>query len=182
MGGVEQGRQHPSRVLRGEGADVGIKQANHLGLTGGNPKPLPNSPTLARWAHHLEIELLQRSEQLLHRRPIGPVHPHGEGHIGEERLRLQHLFSRSSREGDDQLLQAIELAQHLTDQPQCRPAEFLHQTGDQQACRPLLQSPTQQARRISVGAVVMDAGDGPLLEIHSIVRATTAMSSFLHTV
>ena len=46
----------------------------------------------------------------------------------------------------------------------------------------IAQSPTQQAGRISVGAVGMDAGDGPLLEIHSIVRATTAMSSFLHTV
>ena len=110
------------------------------------------------------------------------MHPHGERHIGEERLRLQHLFSGSRRKGDDQLLQAIELPQHLTNQPQGRPAELLHQTGNQQARWPLLQSLTQQARRIGVGAVVMDGGDGPLLEIHSMVRATTAKSSFLHTV
>ena len=110
------------------------------------------------------------------------MHPHREGHIGKECLRLQHLFGGSRREGNDQLLQTIELAQHLTNQPQGRPAEFLHQTGDQQARGPLLQSLTQQARRISVGAVVVDGGDGPLLEIHSMVRATTAKSSFLHTV
>ena len=151
-------------------------------MAGGNAKPLPNSPALARRAHHLEVELFQRGEQLLHRWSVGPVHPHGERHIGEERLRLQHLFSGSRRKGDDQLLQAIELTQHLTNQPQGRPAEFLHQTGDQQARWPLLQSLTQQARRIGVGAVVMDGGDGPLLEIHSMVRATTAKSSFLHTV
>ena len=151
-------------------------------MTGGNAKSLPNSPTFARRAHHLEVELFQRSKQLLHRRPISPVHPHRERHIGKEGLRLQHLFGGSRREGDDQLLQAIELTQHFTNQPQCRPAEFLHQTGDQQARWPLLQSLTQQARRISVGAVVMDGGDGSLLEIHSMVRATTAKSSFLHTV
>ena len=88
MGGVQQGPQHPFGIARPEGANVSVEQADHLRVLAGDPQALPYSPALAGGAGQFQPETCHRRQHLSDGGAVGPVHPHWEGHVGEEALRF----------------------------------------------------------------------------------------------
>ena len=91
MGRVQQGAQHPLGIGRAEGADVGVEQAHHLGVLAGHTEALPNRPSLAWRAGHIEPQRPHGFQQFLHGWTVGPVHLHREGHSGKECFRFAHV-------------------------------------------------------------------------------------------
>ena len=98
---------------------------------------------------------------------------HGEGHLRKERLRFEHVVNTFSRKGDHQLMETLKVLQNRADQTERRPPEFLHQAGNQNGGGPFSESLAKQLRILQRQGVVVDGGDQTLLEIHSVISATT---------
>ena len=134
---------------------------------------MPNGPTFAGRPHQIEPLLTKSTEQLLHRRSIRPLHVDGEGHFSEKLLSFPHLLNTVGGKGNHQLMQPIKFLEHRANQAQCRPAEFLHQAGNQDGGGLGFQPLAKQHRILQRQAVVVDGGDQTLLKIHSVISATT---------
>ena len=85
-----------------------VKQAHDFSVLTSNTEPLPNSPSLARGARHVQAQCSHRFQQLLHSGAVGPVHLHRERHIGEERLRLPHVLGTARGQDDHQAIETFQ--------------------------------------------------------------------------
>ena len=108
MGAIQQWTQHPLRVCRAEGADVGVKQAHHLGVLTGHPKPLPDRPALAGGTGDLESQGAHGLQQVLHGWAIGPVHLNGKGHAGEEGFGMGHVLRAFGGQSNDEAIESFQ--------------------------------------------------------------------------